>query len=104
MTKFTRRDAIKLGVGATAVAGLAPLLGGIKPARAAATWNGAPEAGASIRILRWKQFIQAEFDKFAELTKQFGEKYSVKVRLDAESWEDIRPKRPWRPMWVPDPI
>lgn len=92
MSKFTRRDALKLGVGATAAAGLGPLIGGIVPVRAATTWSGKPEEGASIRVLRWKQFIQAEFDKFAEMTKQFGEKYNVKIRLDAESWEDIRPK------------
>ena len=87
MNGFNRRDILKAGVGATAV-----LAGsGIVPAQAA-TWTNVPEKDASIRVLRWKQFIQAEFDKFAELTKAFSEKTGVKVKLEAESWEDIRPK------------
>jgi multiple sugar transport system substrate-binding protein len=87
MSDMNRRDLLKAGVAATALSAT-----GIIPAQAAPTWNGKPEPGASIRILRWKQFINAEFDKFAEQTKAFGEKYGVKIRLDAESWEDIRPK------------
>ena len=42
--------------------------------------------------MRWKQFIQAEFDSFVANTKKFTEKTGVKVRVDAESWDDIRPK------------
>jgi multiple sugar transport system substrate-binding protein len=88
MSDFNRRDVIKVGVGATAaLAGSS-----IVPVRAATTWTNVPEKGASIRVLRWKQFIQAEYDKFAELTKKFTEKTGVKVKLEAESWEDIRPK------------
>src|SRR5438067_1465576 len=64
---------------------------GIVPVGAAA-WTNTPEPNASIRVLRWKQFIQAAFDKFAEQTKKFSEKTGVKVKLGAESWEDIRPK------------
>jgi multiple sugar transport system substrate-binding protein len=87
MSDFNRRDVLKVGVGATAA-----LTGSsIVPVRAA-TWNNTPEPNASIRVLRWKQFIQAEYDKFAELTKKFTDKTGVKVKLEAESWEDIRPK------------
>src|SRR6202789_3464847 len=72
-------------------AGLLLLPGGA--ARAEPAWNGpAPEPGASIRVLRWKQFIQAEFDSFVANTKKFADKTGVKVRVDAESWDDIRPK------------
>ena len=57
------------------------------------TWNGpAPEPNASIRVLRWKQFIQTEFDGFIANTKKFSEQTGVKVRVDAENWDDIRPK------------
>ena len=43
-------------------------------ARAEPTWNGpAPESGASIRVLRWKQFIQAEYDSFVANTKKFSD-------------------------------
>ena len=43
-------------------------------------------------MLRWKQFIQAEFDAFVANTKKFSEQTGVKVRVDAENWDDIRPK------------
>lgn len=87
MSRFNRRDLLKAGVGATAA-----LAGsGILPVRAD-TWTNTPEKDASIRVLRWKQFIQAEYDKFAELTKKFSDTTGVKVKLEAESWEDIRPK------------
>src|SRR5438045_1861767 len=88
MTDFNRRDVLLAGVAATAALTGA---GGV-PARAEATWSNVPEKDASIRVLRWKQFIQAEYDKFAEQTKAFSAKTGIKVRLDAESWEDIRPK------------
>ena len=52
----------------------------------------APEPGAQIRVLRWKQFVQSEFESFAANTKKFVEQTGVKVRLDAESWDNIRPK------------
>ena len=86
MVDVTRRQVLQSG----GAAGLL-LMPGV--ARAEPTWNGpAPEAGASIRVLRWKQFIQAEFDSFVANTKKFREKTGVKVRVDAESWDDIRPK------------
>jgi multiple sugar transport system substrate-binding protein len=88
MSDLNRRDMLKAGVAATAAG--AGLLPGI--ARAAPTWSNEPEKGASIRVLRWKQFIDAEFNKFAEQTKKFTEATGVKVKLEAESWEDIRPK------------
>ena len=43
-------------------------------------------------MLRWKQFVQSEFDSFIANTKKFVEQTGVKVRVDAESWDDIRPK------------
>jgi len=89
MNELSRREMLKAGVAASAAgAGLLP--GGI--ARAAPAWTNTPEKGASIRVLRWKQFIDAEYDKFAEETKKFSETTGVKVKLEAESWEDIRPK------------
>jgi multiple sugar transport system substrate-binding protein len=87
VVEVSRRQVLQSG----AAAGLLMLPGGV--ARAASTWNGpAPEPGASIRVLRWKQFIQAEFDSFVANTKKFSEQTGVKVRVDAESWDDIRPK------------
>ena len=70
MNGVTRRDALKAG-GATVAAALLPS----EVAQAAApTWNGpAPEPDAQIRVLRWKQFVQSEFDSFAANTKKFAE-------------------------------
>jgi multiple sugar transport system substrate-binding protein len=90
MTKFTRRDAIKLGVGATAAAGLAPLIGGMSPA--AAQYAFTPEKGASLRVLRWSPFVKGDEDAWIANTKKFTEATGVEVRIDKESWEDIRPK------------
>ena len=68
MIDVSRRQILQSG----GAAGLLLLPGGA--ARAAPTWNGPPpEPGASIRVLRWKQFIQAEFDAFVENTKKFAQ-------------------------------
>jgi multiple sugar transport system substrate-binding protein len=88
MSDLTRRSVLKAGA---AAAGFGLLRS--RSALADATWNGAPpEPNASIRVLRWKQFIQAEFDSFVANTKKFSEQTGVKVRVDAENWDDIRPK------------
>lgn len=90
MTKFTRRDAIKLGVGATAVAGLTPLIGGMSPA-AAQDPLGA-EKGSTLRVLRWSPFVKGDEEAWLANTKKFTEATGIEVRIDKESWEDIRPK------------
>ena len=87
MAGIGRRDVLKTA-GAAVGAGLLPA--GL--ARAEPTWNGAPEPGASLRVLRWKQFIQPEYEAFMENVRAFSKATGVKVRVDAESWEDIRPK------------
>src|SRR5271165_2113071 len=88
MNGITRRDALKAGAAAAGAA----IIGNVA-ARAAPTWNGpAPEPGAQLRVLRWKQFIQSEFDSFTANTNKFVEQTGVKIRVDAESWDDIRPK------------
>jgi multiple sugar transport system substrate-binding protein len=85
MSKITRRDVIKAGVAAgAAVATVGNPMAGNK-AHAAAEWSNEPEAGAQIRVLRWKQFIKSEYDSFAELTRKFVAQTGIKVRLDTES-------------------
>jgi multiple sugar transport system substrate-binding protein len=91
MSEPTRRDILKAGAAATAIAAGTGLLPA-GTARAAPTWNSQPESNASLRILRWKQFIQGEIDSFMASTKKFTEQTGIKVRVDTESWEDIRPK------------
>jgi multiple sugar transport system substrate-binding protein len=87
MSEITRRKLVTSGM--AAAGGL--LLG--RNASAEPTWSPLPiEKNASIRVLRWKQFIQAEFDSFVANTKKFSEQTGVKVRVDAENWDDLRPK------------
>jgi multiple sugar transport system substrate-binding protein len=62
------------------------------PQAAHAQWNNQPEKGAKLRVLRWKRFVQGDEDAYAANVKKFSEKYGVEVRLDAEGWEDVRPK------------
>src|SRR5271156_5228786 len=88
MGQITRR---KLMTSGAVVAGAGLLLS--RTASAEPTWNGAaPEPNPSIRVLRWKQYIQSEFDSFIANTQKFSQQTGVKVRVDAENWDDIRPK------------
>src|SRR5579872_349846 len=78
MTNVTRRDLLKAGVAAASIIA--------SPAFAE------PEAGAQLRVLRWKQFVQGDIDLWTANTRKFTEMTGIKVRVDTESWEDIRPK------------
>lgn len=93
MAGFERRDFLKTGAGVaagTAVAG-----SGIVAAPAfaqSASWNNEPEKGAKLRVLRWKRFVQGDEDVYMANVKKFSDKYGIEVRVDSESWEDVRPK------------
>ena len=50
------------------------------------------EDGASLRVLRPSKFVQGDETLFLENTKKFTEQTGVDVRVDSESWEDLRPK------------
>jgi multiple sugar transport system substrate-binding protein len=93
MAKFTRREFLKTTAGAAA----ATTLGGIgsavwTPEALAQTKSWTPEKGAKLRVLRWKRFVQGDEDVWLANTKKFTEKTGVEVRIDAEGWEDVRPK------------
>src|SRR5690348_5263211 len=91
MNDFTRRDVLKAGVAAGAVAaGGGLLLPG--PAVAQQTMSFQPEKGAKLRMLRWKRFVQGDEDMWMANTKKFTEQTGIEVRVDSESWEDVRPK------------
>jgi multiple sugar transport system substrate-binding protein len=92
--RFTRRDGLKLGAGA--VAGAA-LLG--RGARAAIPVDESVkppslqvEEGAELRVLRPAKFVQGDETLFLENSKKFSEQTGIPVRVDSESWEDLRPK------------
>ncbi|NNU62696.1 ABC transporter substrate-binding protein [Ochrobactrum soli] len=73
-------------VGAAGLSGL-----GIRPSFAAEP-DYKPEAGASLRVLRWTPFVKGDEESWLANTKKFTEATGVEVRIDKESWEDIRPK------------
>jgi multiple sugar transport system substrate-binding protein len=88
--KFTRRDVIRTTAAAAAGAVGSRYLGA--PAFAQDAPKFTPEAGATLRLLRWSPFVQGDEDQWLENTKRFTEATGVQVRIDKESWEDIRPK------------
>lgn len=55
-------------------------------------WTNQPEKGARLRVLRWKRFVQGDEDAYLANVKKFSDKYGIDVRVDHESWEDVRPK------------
>ncbi len=89
MKDYSRRDALKALGAATAVAAGGPLISG--PA-AAADLKYTPEAGAQLRVLRWKRFVQGDEEQWMANTRKFTEVTGVSVRVDSENFEDIRPK------------
>ncbi|HET6281865.1 MAG TPA: substrate-binding domain-containing protein [Polyangia bacterium] len=93
MSKVNRRDFLKTTAGAAVGASL--LTGGgvlTAPAVAADAWKNTPEKGASLRVLRWKRFVQGDEDAYLANVKKFTEKFNIPVRVDSEGWEDVRPK------------
>jgi ABC-type glycerol-3-phosphate transport system substrate-binding protein len=87
---FSRRDVIKTTAGLAAGALGASALG-----RSAFAQDGLkyqPEDGATLRLLRWSPFVQGDEDQWLANTQRFTEATGIQVRVDKESWEDIRPK------------
>ena len=87
MSNITRRD---LMAGAAGLAAAGALGLGRAAAQSAPTYT--PEAGASLRMLRWVPFVPGEGDAWKTNTAAFTEATGVEVRIDEESWEDVRPK------------
>ncbi len=90
MSRITRRDFVKTTAGFTVGATLGA--GALTGRAAAADLSYKPEKGAKLRVLRWKRFVQGDEDQWAANTKKFTQKTGVEVRVDAEGWEDVRPK------------
>src|SRR6478736_8758532 len=91
MSDIKRRDFLK----ATAGVAAGTALGGgsaLFAPRAEAQLKLTPEKGAKLRVLRWKRFVQGDEDVWAENTKKFTQATGIEVRVDAEGWEDVRPK------------
>src|SRR6202171_5172386 len=91
MSEMKRRDFLKASAGVaagTALGGGSALFA--RPAEA--QLKIVPEKGAKLRVLRWKRFVQGDEDVWAENTKKFTQATGIEVRVDAEGWEDVRPK------------
>ncbi len=92
MRKFKRRDFLKATAGVAAGGALGTGSGLFAPEAQAQQYKVVPEKGAKLRILRWKRFVQGDEDMWAENTKKFTQATGIDVRIDAEGWEDVRPK------------
>src|ERR1700693_2314630 len=90
MSEFSRRDALKV-IGATAISTAAGSLLG-SPSAQAADLSYKPEAGAKLRVLRWKRFVQGDEDQWLANTRRFTDTTRVPVTVESENWEDLRPK------------
>ena len=88
MSQFKRRDFLKISAGLAA--GAAGPLIWVKDVHA--QWSNTPEKDARLRVLRWSRFVQGDIDQYMANVKKFEAKYGIPVRVDNESWEDVRPK------------
>ena len=88
MSQFKRRDFLKISAGLAA--GAAGPLIWVKDVHA--QWSNTPERDARLRVLRWSRFVQGDIDQYMANVKKFEAKYGIPVRVDNESWEDVRPK------------
>ena len=86
---YTRRDLLKTTAGASAGLFMPAALGSSARAQDVSF---KPEEGASLRLLRWSPFVKGDEEQWLANTKKFTEATGVEVRVDKESWEDIRPK------------
>jgi multiple sugar transport system substrate-binding protein len=89
--RISRRDLL-IGTAGLAAGTLGSNLITPPSVRAQETMSFEVEPNAQLRVLRWKRFVQGDEDKWMENTKKFTEKTGVQVRIDNESWEDVRPK------------
>lgn len=88
MNDFNRRDALKIGAGAVAGAAIVAST----EAQAQAGMDLKIEKGAKLRVLRPSKFVQGDETVWMENTKKYQQMTGVEVRVDNESWEDLRPK------------
>lgn len=89
MSAFNRRSLIKGGAALGAM-GAAGLLDFAKAWAQTNQWK--PEAGASLNMLRWKRFVEAEDKQFMAMIEAFTKATGVKVNISNESFDDIQPK------------
>jgi multiple sugar transport system substrate-binding protein len=88
---LTRRDSLKLG--AATLAGAASGLGLALPVRAQEPkLDLKPEEGASLRVLRPAKFVAGDEKLWLANTEKYTKETGVKVKVESQAWEDLRPK------------
>ena len=91
-SEFTRRTLMKGG----ATLGGAAMLTGSGLTEWAAAWAQSapfkPEANASLNLMRWKRFVEAEDVQFMKLVAAFEQATKTKVNVTNESYDDLQPK------------
>jgi multiple sugar transport system substrate-binding protein len=87
----SRRDFLKRAAALAAGAGSVPADARAQGGRAPGL-SLTPEKGARLRVLRWKRFVQGDEDVWMANTARFAQTTAIPVRVDYESWEDVRPK------------
>jgi multiple sugar transport system substrate-binding protein len=92
MNRSKRRDFLKAAAGVAAGQALGAGAALFAADAQAQAYKVVPEKGAKLRLLRWKRFVQADEDVWAENTTKFTKATGIEVRIDAEGWEDVRPK------------
>ncbi|QJQ02249.1 ABC transporter substrate-binding protein [Herbaspirillum rubrisubalbicans] len=93
MSKLTRREFLVTSAAAAAASSLGANAFAAGPGVAGADSIKYPiEAGATLRVLRWKRFVQGDEDLWNANVKKFTELTGIPVRTDSEGWEDVRPK------------
>lgn len=89
MSRLTRRRFLAAGAAAATAGAIQRFtLSGI--AHAGQLFE--PEKGATLRVLRWKRFVQGDEEQFMLNTRRFTQLTGVEVRVDSENFEDLRPK------------
>ena len=51
-----------------------------------------PEEGASLRVLRPAKFVAGDEKLWLENTEKYTKQTGVKVKVESQAWEDLRPK------------
>ncbi len=88
MSDMTRRSILQ-GAAAAGLAG-GTLLDMARAFAQESPWK--PEAGATLNVLRWKRFVQAEDDAFMKMVDAYSKAFNVKVNVSNESFDDMQPK------------
>jgi multiple sugar transport system substrate-binding protein len=92
MNEFNRRKFLEGSAGVAAAATLGTGTALFSTAAHAQSMTFKPEQGATLRVLRWSRFVQGDIDAYMANVKRFTEATGVPVRVDNETWEDVRPK------------